>query len=96
MIHDRPRVQVVNGEYPCCELGQRKLCRELFDGLSKEDEVCVVVGGFPRGEFLSNVAELSDELVSIDPELLRAPTVTARAIYAYEDALGIQELRLRR
>lgn len=78
------------------ELGQRKLCRELFDGLSKEDEVCVVVGGFPRGEFLSNVAELSDELVSIDPELLRAPTVTARAIYAYEDALGIQELRLRR
>lgn len=78
------------------DMGQRKLCRELFDGLSKEDEVCVVVGGFPRGEFLSNVAELSDELVSIDPELLRAPTVTARAIYAYEDALGIQELRLRR
>ena len=78
------------------ELGQRKLCRELFDGISKEDEVCVVVGGFPRGEFLSNVAELSDELVSIDPELLRAPTVTARAIYAYEEALGIQELRLRR
>ena len=78
------------------ELGQRKLCRELFDDISKEDEVCVVVGGFPHGEFLSNVAELSDELVSIDPELLRAPTVTARAIYAYEEALGIQELRLRR
>jgi rRNA small subunit pseudouridine methyltransferase Nep1 len=78
------------------ELGQRKLCRELFDGLSKEDEVCVVIGGFPRGEFLSNIAELSDELVSIDPELLRAPTVTERAIYAYEEALGIQELRLRR
>ncbi len=78
------------------ELGQRKLCRELFDDISKEDEVCVVVGGFPHGEFLSNVAELSDELVSIDPELLRAPTVTARAVYAYEEALGIQELRLRR
>lgn len=78
------------------ERGERKLCRELFDGISKEDEVCVLVGGFPRGEFLSNVAELSDELVSIDPELLRAPTVTARAIYAYEEALGIQELRLRR
>jgi len=77
-------------------LGQRKLCRELFSGISKEDEVCVVVGGFPRGEFLSNVAELSDELVSIDPESLRAPTVIARAIYAYEEALGIQELRLRR
>lgn len=78
------------------ELGQRKLCRELFGDISKEDEVCVVVGGFPRGEFLSNVAELSDELVSIDPELLRAPTVTTRVIYAYEEALGIQELRLRR
>ncbi len=78
------------------ERGERKLCRELFDGLSKEDEVCVLVGGFPRGDFRSNVAELCDELVSIDPELLRAPTVTARAIYAYEEALGIQELRLRR
>jgi len=78
------------------ERGQRKLCGELFDGISKEDEVCVVVGGFPRGEFLSNVAEFSDELVSIDPESLRAPTVIARAIYVYEGALGIQELRLRR
>jgi rRNA small subunit pseudouridine methyltransferase Nep1 len=78
------------------ELGRRKLCRELFDGISREDEVCVVVGGFPHGEFLSNVVEVSNELVSIDPELLRAPTVTARAIYAYEETLGIQELRLRR
>ncbi len=76
------------------ERGERKLCRGLFSGLSSEDDVCAIVGGFPRGDFLSNVDKLSDELVSIDPELLRAPTVIARAIYAYEETFGIPELRL--
>lgn len=78
------------------EQGKRRRLSEVFGGLSKEDEVCTIVGGFPRGDFLSDVNKLSDELVSIDPELLRAPTVTARAIYAYEETFGIPELRLRR
>lgn len=76
--------------------GQRKPWREIYNGLLKEDDMCVVVGGFPRGDFISDVDKLSDELVCIDPELLRAPTVVARAIYAYEEAFGIPELRLRR
>lgn len=78
------------------ERGQLKPLREAFGGLSKEDEICAIVGGFPRGDFLSNVDGLSDELVSIDPDLLRAPTIIARAIYAYEETFGIPELRLRR
>ncbi|MDI6642677.1 MAG: hypothetical protein QMD95_01260, partial [Candidatus Hodarchaeaceae archaeon] len=78
------------------ERGQRRSLKEVYRGLSREDEVCVVVGGFPRGDFLSDVDKLSDELVSIDPELLRAPTVIARAVYAYEETFGIPELRLRR
>ena len=78
------------------ERGKGKLCREVFGELSKEDDVCAIVGGFPRGDFLSNVDELSDELISIDPEPLRAPTVIARVVYAYEEAFGIPELRLKR
>ncbi len=76
--------------------GQRRLCRAVYSGLSKEDEVCTIVGGFPRGDFLSDVDKLSDELVCIDPELLRAPTVISRAIYAYEETFRIPELRLGR
>lgn len=76
--------------------GQRKLGREIYSGLSKDDDVCAIVGGFPRGDFLSDVDKLSDELVCIDPELLRAPTVISRAIYAYEDTFKIPELRLKR
>jgi len=78
------------------EQGEAKLPEDAYRGLSKEDEVCVIIGGFPHGGFISDVGELSDELVRIDPEPLRAPTVVARVIYAYERVLGIQELRLRR
>ncbi len=76
------------------ERGEKKTYGELFQGLSREDEVCVIVGAFPHGDFRSDVAKLSDELVCVDPERLEAATVTARAIYAYEEALSIQKKRL--
>jgi len=78
------------------ERGERKRLNEIFGGLSKEEDVCVIIGGFPHGDFLSDVEELSDELVSIDPELLCAPTVLMRAIFAYEDAHEISKTRLSR
>jgi rRNA small subunit pseudouridine methyltransferase Nep1 len=78
------------------ERGERKLLRDLFSGLSRGDEVCTIIGGFPHGDFLSDVGKLSNELVSIDPEPLDAPTVLSRVINAYEIAFGIQELRLER
>jgi len=76
--------------------GQRKLMADVYAGLSKDDDVCVVVGGFPSGDFLSDVVTISDEQVCIDPEPLTAPTVVARALYAYEEALGITRFRLGR
>ena len=76
------------------EHGQKRSFKELFRGFSKADEVCVIVGAFPHGEFLSEVSKLSDELVCIDPEPLHASTIVARAIYAYEDTFGIQSARL--
>ncbi len=76
--------------------GKRRSIGEAYAGLTREDDVCIIVGGFPRGDFLSNVGEISDEIVSIDPEQLTAPTVVARAIYAYEEKLGITSARLGR
>jgi len=78
------------------EHGSRKLYSELFHGISKDDEVCAIVGGFPHGDFLSNVAELSDEFVCIDPEQLDAITVLTRAICAYEDIFEVQKTRFGR
>jgi len=76
--------------------GKRRSISEAYAGLSRDDDVCVIVGGFPRGDFLSNVNSISDEMVSIDPEQLTAPTVVARAIYTYEETLGITRSRLAR
>lgn len=78
------------------ERGEKKRFSELFARMSKSDDVCVVVGGFPHGDFISNVRELSDAIVCIDSDLLLAPTVVTRAIHAYEDALDIQASRLKR
>jgi len=78
------------------ERGELKPLGGVFGGLSKEDDVCAIVGGFPHGDFLSDVGELSDELVSIDPEPLHASTVLSRAIYTYENTFGVHELRMRR
>jgi rRNA small subunit pseudouridine methyltransferase Nep1 len=79
-----------------CEHGNRKSYRELFQGISRDDEVCAIIGGFPHGEFLSDVAGLSDELVCIDPEHLEALTVLTRAICAYEDIFDVQRTRFSR
>jgi len=78
------------------EHGNRKLYGELFRGISRDDEVCLIIGGFPHGDFLSNVAGLSDELICIDPEHLEALTVLTRAICAYEDAFDVQKTRFSR
>jgi len=78
------------------EHGNRKSYSELFQGISGDDEVCAIIGGFPHGNFISNVAGLSDELVCIDPEQLEAPTVLTRAICAYEDAFDVQKTRFSR
>ncbi|MEM2908022.1 MAG: hypothetical protein QXP65_02320 [Candidatus Hadarchaeales archaeon] len=76
------------------ERGERKPYSELFRGFRGDEEVCVIVGAFPHGDFRSDVAKFSDELVCVDPEKLEAATVATRAIYAYEEALSIQRKRL--
>jgi rRNA small subunit pseudouridine methyltransferase Nep1 len=47
---------------------------------------CVVVGGFPRGHFSSEVLNSLDELVRIDARPLEAHVVASRVAYEIEKA----------
>ncbi len=66
--------------------------RELFRGLCSEDDVCALIGGFPRGDFLSNVENLSDEIVKIYHDELDASTVVGHVIQFYEEEFLSHEI----
>ncbi len=69
------------------ERGKRKKLAELFT--RADSNVCVVIGGFSHGDFLSPVNRIADELVSLFPQPLTAPLVVSRVLSAYEQAKGI-------
>lgn len=48
------------------------------------DETCLVIGGFPKGEFSDSVKKRIDSLLSVDENPLEAHIVTARTLYEYE------------
>lgn len=62
--------------------------KDLFKGVG-DGNVCVIVGGFPHGDFRSEVEEISDKIVSIYPKGLEALTVVTHAIQFYEEKLGV-------
>ncbi|KXB03145.1 hypothetical protein AKJ45_02435, partial [candidate division MSBL1 archaeon SCGC-AAA261F19] len=67
----------------------RELDREgIFQDIGGGD-VCVIVGGFPRGDFRSEVEAISDRIVSIYPKPLEALTVVTHIIQFYEDELDV-------
>lgn len=55
-------------------------------------DICVVVGGFPHGDFLSKIDY--DVSLCIDPEPLCAWTASMYAVFAYSTAIGLQRIRL--
>jgi rRNA small subunit pseudouridine methyltransferase Nep1 len=73
------------------EKGERRRWSELFTG----EPAAAVVGAFPHGDF-HDWSQLPRERVCIDPEPLNADTVVSRILFAYEQALGLQEKRLGR
>jgi len=64
--------------------------------LAHEKSPVVIVGGFPHGHFSESTMKMVNETVCIDPDMLEAWTVTSRAIYEFERALGFPEKRLKR
>ena len=72
--------------------GSPRLWRDLY---GEEEETCVVVGGFPEGDYLSDFNDLPVERVCVDPEPLPSSSIVARVIFSYEEKKGVQERRLR-
>lgn len=69
--------------------GEKMKPGELFQGLGPKDNLCVIVGGFPHGDFLSNIKSISDKIVSIYPETLDAVTAVTHVIQFYEEEFDI-------
>lgn len=65
-------------------LGDKVDLLKLFK--KQEDFVCII-GGFPEGDFLSNVYELVDEKVSIYRKELKVWTVVSEILVSYEIAM---------
>ena len=77
-------------------LGVPKTLHEVMCSLVKMEKPLVIVGAFPKGHFSEETVKLTNELVSIDPEVLNAWTVTSRIIYEYERLIELPEKLLER
>ena len=76
--------------------GERQTFHEVARKLNKISNPLVLVGAFPRGHFSQEVKNASNELISIDQEMLDAWIVTSRLIYEYECSIHLPEKRLGR
>jgi len=74
--------------------GKPKTIRNAVSALQSKQHPAVIVGGFPHGQFLKTVAQIVDETVCVDPEMLEAWTITSRVIYEYEQTLSLPKKRL--
>lgn len=63
--------------------------RSSYGGVAKmcTDETCLVVGGFPKGEFFDSTKKSIDSLISVDERALEAHVVVARTLYEYEKTI---------
>jgi len=66
--------------------GAPERLEDLAGDLARKNNPVVVVGGFPRGHFLSRDLKAFDSLVRIDERALDAHVVAARVIYEVEKA----------
>lgn len=51
------------------------------------EKTCLVVGGFPKGEFDDSTKKRIDTLLSVDERSLEAHVVVARTLYEYEKTI---------
>lgn len=67
--------------------GKKIRLKELFEDVS--GKIAVIIGGFPEGDYISNIENISDEIVSIYPEELVSWVVAYEIISEIERRLGI-------
>ena len=74
--------------------GSPKTLQEAVSSLQAKRRPAVIIGGFPHGHFSKSTLQLADEVVSVDPEMLEAWTLTSRVIYEYERATSLPKKRI--
>jgi len=75
-------------------IGKPCTLEEIVSKIPLESRPVVVVGGFPHGHFSETTAKLTDDIVSIDSDMLETWTVTSRIIYEFERAISLPKKRL--
>ena len=67
--------------------GKQVKMLNYFKDLKKKnhEHIACIVGGFPKGDFNNDIKKLTDQIVSIYPEMLTAWTVTNEIIVNYEN-----------
>ncbi len=58
----------------------------------KKENILCIIGGFPKGNFNNDVTELSDEIISIYPEMVPAWTVASEVVVNYENIFLSEKL----
>jgi rRNA small subunit pseudouridine methyltransferase Nep1 len=48
------------------------------------EDICIVIGGFPKGEFSDKIKKHCDRIVSVDKNPLEAHIIISRVLYEYE------------
>jgi rRNA small subunit pseudouridine methyltransferase Nep1 len=67
------------------EKGSATSYEKLAKTISKDS--CIVVGGFPKGDFSDQIVKKINNLVSVDKNPLEAHVIISRVLYEYEKEL---------
>ena len=67
------------------EKGDSSSYEKLAKTISKDS--CIVVGGFPKGQFSDQIVKKINNLVSVDKNPLEAHVIISRVLYEYEKEL---------
>jgi rRNA small subunit pseudouridine methyltransferase Nep1 len=71
-------------------LGLPKPMGAVAEALRKAKRPVLVIGGFPVGHFSDQTTALASQKIRIDRRRLDAWTVVGRAVYDYENAIGVK------
>lgn len=75
-------------------IGKPVTMEESIQGLSKQSNPVIMIGGFPHGHVSEVTAKLAGNSISIDKSMLEAWVVASRAIYEFERAIGLPDKRI--
>lgn len=74
--------------------GVPKTMEEAISSQQKRNNVAVIVGGFPHGNFSKTTLQEGNEFICVDSEMLDAWVLTSRVIYEFEKNLSIPAKRI--